>query len=68
MDERDIERILRQDLSKGTDEFRDELLSRCLAVLGSQDGVELDDSDLELLAAAGDLSALGLDMPELPED
>ena len=68
MDERDIERILRQDLSKDTDEFRDELLSRCLSVLGSQDGVELDDSDLELLAAAGDLAALGLDVPEPPED
>ena len=51
MDEREIERIMRQDLSKGTEKFRDALLARCLAVLGSEDGMLLDDSELELLAA-----------------
>lgn len=60
-----LEQLLKQDLSAGTEAFRDELLARCLAVLDdgsaaddSPDVAELDDSVLDLLAAAGDLSAL----------
>ena len=56
MDEHDLERILRQDLARGTEAFRDDLLARCLAVLSSQDAAELSDGELELLAAAGDPS------------
>ena len=52
--ERYLERLMKQDFSKGTEAFRDELLARCLAVLKSDDGaMPLDDSDIELLAAAG---------------
>ena len=53
--EQEIRRILGQDLSVGTEAFRDSLLKRCLSVLDSsvEDGVELDDDELELLAAAG---------------
>lgn len=58
MDEREIARILKQDLSVGTEAFRDNLLARCIAVLGTDDyAIELDDADLELLSAAGDISA-----------
>lgn len=68
MDEREIVRILRQDLSKGTEKFRDALLARCLAVLGSGDGIELDDSELEMLAAAGELMSPEPDAPGPKED
>ena len=53
--ERTIERLMRQDLSAGTEVFREELLARCLDVLDADDDtcVEVDDSDLEMLAAAG---------------
>ena len=58
MDEKEITRILRQDLSVGTEAFRDNLLARCIAELGTDDyAIELDDADLELLSAAGDISA-----------
>ena len=58
MDEHEIAKILRQDLSKGTEEFRDTLLKRCLAVLDSENtGLSLEDDELEMLAAAGDLCA-----------
>ncbi len=64
--ERMLEQLMKQDLAAGTEEFCDSLLARCLDVLGSDDravdgifdGVEIDDSYLDLLAAAGDLSAL----------
>lgn len=70
MDDRELEnrlrQLLKQDLSAGTESFKDELLARCLSVLtdeaaaeGFPEGVELDDSVLDLLAAAGDLTALG---------
>ena len=51
----DIERILGQDLSIGTESFRESLLERCLSVLGqeAQDGMELEDDEIEMLAAAG---------------
>ena len=50
-----LEKLMKQDLSAGTDAFREDLLSRCLAVLNEAEdgGVELDDSDLDMLAAAG---------------
>lgn len=59
MDEREFEQMFEQlmklDFSIGTEAFRDNLLLRCLAVLNMDDeGVVLDDSELELLAAAGD--------------
>ena len=56
----DIERILSQDLSAGTEAFRENLLERCLSVLGQadSDGVELDDSEFEMLAAAGVIDEL----------
>ena len=49
--------IKRVDFSAGTEDFREDLLVRCLAVLGEDDeeeGVELELSQLELLSAAGD--------------
>ena len=67
MDDRELENRLRQlfkqDLSVGTESFRDELLARCLAVLNDGaaedilEAAELDDSVLDMLAAAGDLTA-----------
>ena len=56
----DIERILSQDLSAGTEAFRENLLERCLSALGQadSDGVELDDSEFEMLAAAGIINEL----------
>ncbi len=67
MDEKEIARILKQDLSVGTEAFRDDLLARCIAVLGTDDyAIELDDADLELLSAAGDISAqIGADQAEM---
>ena len=48
-------RLMKQDFSIGTEKFRDALLERCLAVLDNDEEVaELDDSVLELLAAAGE--------------
>lgn len=60
MNERELRRIVSQDFSVGTEAFRDALLARCLEVLG-EDGAaaELGDEELELLAAAGDMSATG---------
>jgi len=67
MTERDIERVLERGFPMPDKGFRENLLQRCLAVLGQDDGVELDhlsdgvvldDAELELLAAAGDLSAV----------
>ena len=59
-----IERLLAQDLSKGSERFRDALLRECLAVLGADggnptaeaegSGEEVDDDCLDMLAAAGD--------------
>ena len=44
---------MKQDFSVGTDAFRDDLLERCKDMLGT-DGSRIDDSDLDMLAAAGD--------------
>ena len=70
MDDRQFEqalaRLLREDHSAGTETFRDELLVRCLAVLDADCRAdELDDADLEMLAAAGDgMCAWEPPMPE----
>lgn len=59
-----IRTLMQADLSAGTEAFREELLARCLEELdaGSCDGgAELDDSALDLLAAAGDAFAPGAD-------
>lgn len=51
--------LLQKDASLGTEAFRDSLLARCLAVLNTEEmGIELGDDELNLLAAAGDLSYL----------
>jgi len=52
--ERFLGRLLNQDLSVSTEEFRDDLLGRCLDVLGcDNDGAFIDEADLDLIAAAG---------------
>lgn len=54
--ERMIGRLMKQDLSAGTEAFREELLGRCLDVLDADDVEEcreVSDSDLDMLAAAG---------------
>ena len=65
MDDADAARILKHDFSAGTESFREDLLGRCLAVLGSGEDErtagssesdayrELDDDELDMLAAAG---------------
>lgn len=70
MTENELEQMLksqlRKDPSLGTEAFRDSLLARCIAVLNEDcEGVELDDDELELLAAAGDLSILAQDRPNI---
>ena len=74
MDDRQFEGVLagllKADFAAGTEGFRSELLARCLAELRTNpdadegadalDGpVELEDANLEFLAAAGDLTCLG---------
>jgi hypothetical protein len=55
--ERTLERLMRQDFSAGTEEFRDALLQRCLEVLDEGEaGMPLDDDALEQLSAAGSIS------------
>ena len=58
MDARELEQRLGQfmsrDFSAETGAFRDALLQRCLDVLDAgSEGAEIDDADLDLLAAAG---------------
>ena len=48
-----IERLMKQDFSAGTEAFREDLLSRCLAVLNVDEGSVISDEDLDMLAAAG---------------
>ncbi len=53
-----LSRLMKQDFSAGTDEFRDGLLKRCLTVLDANGkGAIIDDADLDLPAAAGDVFA-----------
>ncbi|MBR2834301.1 MAG: hypothetical protein IKE43_01105 [Coriobacteriales bacterium] len=59
MDDQDFEqkisRLMRLDLSAGTEAFRDALSQRCFAELDANDESEcLDDDELGLLAAAGE--------------
>ena len=72
VDEQRLEHILethmKQDFSHGTDAFRDELLARCLEALSvrsdatrDEDASDIDEEDLELLAAAG------IFLPPLPD-
>ncbi len=60
--------LLSQDLSAGTEAFRESLLGRCLGALGG--GARgLSDDELEMLSAAGDVATLadasGLDRREV---
>lgn len=61
-----LEQSLQHDYSVGTEAFRDELLERCLTVLGAGDeGRVIADDDLEMLAAAGDVKlGIGGQVPE----
>ena len=53
-----LERLLSHSFSEGTDEFCEALLERCIESLGTDEEVEkLSDETLELLAAAGDVTA-----------
>lgn len=61
-----LERLLKQDFSAGTEAFRDSLLQRCLDVLAEENGMELDDEDLELLSAAGDMTSMLGEDPSFP--
>ena len=54
MNEKKLERLFQSDLSLGTDAFRDALLERCLEVIRSDEGSPISESELDLLAAAGD--------------
>lgn len=68
MSTNDMIKGLNHDFSKGTDEFRENLLAQCLAELSTSrqssgwtlvpEVRELDDEELEFLAAAGDLTSL----------
>ena len=57
-----VNRLFKLDFSAGTEDFREDLLSRCLDALGTEDAPKSDStacreltiSELELLAAAGD--------------
>lgn len=61
MNDRDIDELLTellaQDLSAGTEEFREALLARCLAIVNAGGSAQLDDANLELIAAAGNMVA-----------
>ena len=49
-----IERVLSRDYSVGKQAFKEKLLQRCLAELDQGDeGLELADDELDMLAAAG---------------
>lgn len=53
MEEKDIERILRQGFPLPGEASRDDLLQRCLALIDEADVREIADEELEMLAAAG---------------
>ncbi len=52
MDEAEITRVLKS-WAKEDEAYKEELLQRCLSVLGQEGYSELDDSALDMLAAAG---------------
>ena len=58
--------IFTQDFSVGTEKFRDELLARCLEIINENECRELEDEELEMLAAAGSpvIAEYGFDNPE----
>ena len=69
MDDREFEcklrRLFKLDFSVGREAFRDGLLARCLEVLSlrsnkgtSCDVRDINDADLDMLAAAGDIAIL----------
>lgn len=61
MDDATITRVLAQDFSVGAEEFREDLLPRCLSMLSELEELAvLDDDALESLSAAGDVLANGL--------
>lgn len=71
MDEREFEQMLGQvmkhDFSAGSEAFRDALLERCLGELASdEDGMPLEEDDLDMLSAAGDLFVPGPGEPGWP--
>ncbi|MGI6220840.1 MAG: hypothetical protein ACOYIP_03030 [Coriobacteriales bacterium] len=49
-----MEQALKRDFSQGTEQFREDLLGRCLDVLGADNRSELADAELDMLAAAGE--------------
>jgi hypothetical protein len=54
MNDKMIERVLSRDYSVGKQAFKENLLQRCLAELDQGDqGMELADDELDMLAAAG---------------
>lgn len=57
--EKKLEQLLQADLSVGTEAFRDALLARCLKALPEaiDEPQSLEDADLVLLAAAGNVYA-----------
>ncbi len=58
MDETRLEQLLSTDFSTDTAHLRDRILPRCLEELDSDAGaIPLDDSELDMLAAAGDPNA-----------
>ena len=67
MDDAAIAQVLSGDLAAGIEEFRDELLTRCLSALDAGDeSTELDEGLLAQLAAAGNPFASGFP-PGTPE-
>ena len=67
MNEKDLEKLLRHDFSVGTEAFAEDLLERALAVLDEaedgfslvdeNEGFELSDEQLDMLSAAGPMTA-----------
>lgn len=62
MENQDFEQMLgqlaKQGLPVGSETFRDTLLERCLAVLDAdEEGACIDDADLDMIAAAGNIDA-----------
>ena len=59
MEDERLEKLLAYDFSSGTEPFREALLGRCLEILQAMDDAdELDEDELELLAAAGDAQSM----------
>lgn len=64
MGERIIGQPMRHDFSVGTEAFRDSLLARCFGIIDSRNAfMAIDDSEFELLAAAGTPFEPGTPLP-----